>query len=69
MKMEELAALFEAVKILPLRPTDVVVFRSPEFLPDNAKAWIRATLTEAMPGRKILVVDGGADIDIIRPET
>jgi hypothetical protein len=68
MDMEKLASLFEAVKVMPLRSSDFVIFRTPVSLSLDQQAEIYATLEEALDHSRILIVDQGADIEVLRRE-
>lgn len=68
MELEKLATIFEAVRVMPLRPSDLLVFRANKDLGLEEKARIY-TAIEALTGtQRILILDGGADLAIIRPE-
>jgi hypothetical protein len=67
--MEEMAALFEAVKVIPLRPTDIVVFRTNKCLTQDVAESVRQALTTILPaGCKVLCLQDGDDIEVIRPD-
>lgn len=68
MDLEKLAAILEAVQVLPLRPTDVVVFRTPANLPADACASIYDYLADRLGTKRILVLVGGATLEVVRPE-
>lgn len=64
---ERPALLWEALKVIPLRPEDVLVFRTPKSLGQADLEGIQASLSVVLPkGAKVLVLDGGADVDVIR---
>lgn len=68
MDVEKLAAIFEAVQVLALRPSDILVFRTPNYLGYEGKVRIYTEL-EALTGHsRILIVDGAADVEILRFE-
>lgn len=69
MDVEKLAAIFEAVKVMPLRPTDVLVFRCPGMLSAEQAAEIRQRLEAAVPGdHAVILLEGGCDIEVLRLE-
>lgn len=68
MEMEKLAELFEAVKVLPLRPTDIVVLRTAMAMSDETRVRIKKIVGEALGTDRILVLSEGIDIEIVRPE-
>lgn len=67
MKREDLAAVFEQVKVLPLRPTDVLVLRTPRTISQAQEQMVREAVQELTGHANVLVLDGGADVDVIRP--
>lgn len=68
MDMERLAEIFEAVKVMPLRSTDIVVFRAPVSLDAEAAAAIYAHLEEQLCHSRIMILTDGADLQVVRPE-
>jgi len=68
MDMERLAEIFEAVKVVPLRESDLLVFRANEVLDEDMAERLRWALREATGHEKILIVDHGADLYVIREE-
>lgn len=68
MELEKLASIFEACKVLPLRPTDLLVFRANDRLPLEEKALLHTAIEAATGHVRILILDGGADLAVIRPE-
>lgn len=69
MDMERLAEIFEAVKVLPLRPDDYILFRTQQRIPHEYHAEVREALELVFGKRnKILVLECGDDIEIVRPE-
>jgi hypothetical protein len=61
-------SVLEAVKIIPMRPGDVVVCKVPSFIDDATIERIRADLSEVFEGHQIVVLSGGMDIEVIRRE-
>ena len=68
MDMEHLASIFEAVKVLPLRPTDKLVFRAHRVLSEEQAIRAKAYLENVL-GVPVVVLDSSGDLEIIRPET
>lgn len=69
MNVEELASIFEQVKIAPIQPQDVIVMRTSHHLSIAQAANIHKELESVFgEGRKILILEGGADVAIIRNE-
>lgn len=64
MDMEKLAAIFEAVKVLPLRPSDKIVLKLSEGVTDEVIARLQAEFC----GHKVIVLTSGIDIEILREE-
>lgn len=68
MEREDFEKLIEAVKVMPLLPTDRVVLRLKETLSDEAREQVKVLCETIFPGHGIVVLDGGADISVIREE-
>lgn len=68
MELEKLASIFEAVRVLPLRPSDLLVFRANAFLDLEQKVLLHDAIEAATGHARILILDGGADLAIVRPE-
>jgi hypothetical protein len=68
MELEKLASIFEACRVLPLRPTDMLVFRSPQKLNIPEMAEIHRYLEEQTGHSRILILVDGADLAVLRPE-
>lgn len=65
--MSELS-IFEYVKAIKLKPKDVIVFTSPAALTKATRAPIVAMLNEVFPEHESIVLEGGQDIAVLRPE-
>jgi hypothetical protein len=65
---EQLAGVFEAVRVMPLRPSDVLVFRSNVRLNAAQESTIRAHLEEKTGHARIVILDSAADLGVLRPE-
>lgn len=70
MDMEKLASIFEAVKVMPLRETDIIVFRCGHRVSAEQSRQVRDALSSAlgMHLHRIIVLDDGADVEILRRE-
>lgn len=68
METEELVSIFEAVKVVTLRPGDILVFRCKEVLTDEQRKIVSLRLKDAFGATKMAFLEGGADICAIRPE-
>jgi len=68
MDIEKMAEIFEAVKVISLRPNDVLVFRCEKFLNRQQTEDITQYLRHKLPDIRVLIVDGGTDLDVIRKE-
>ncbi len=69
MTPEKMAEIFEAVSVLPLRPTDTLVFRTERPLSDEHRHCLKkAILMQFGEQQKVLVLDNGARFEVIREE-
>lgn len=68
MEIEKLASIFEEVRIAPLRADDLLVFRANAILTLEDKVNLHGALEDATGHPRILILDGGAELAIIRPE-
>lgn len=68
MDMERLAEIFEAVKVMPLRPHDFLVFKTNARVGLDQQALLHAYLEQETGHTRILIVDGGADMEVLRFE-
>lgn len=68
MDMARLAEIFEVVKVIPLRESDLLVFRANDVLDAGAADGVRELLREATGHDKILILDHGTDIYVVRAE-
>lgn len=69
MELEKLASIFEAVRVMPLRPTDFLVFRANQKLNVEQMALVHTYLEQETGHQRILMLDGGADLAVLRPES
>lgn len=68
MTLAELADVAE-VERLALRPGDIVVVKIPWRISDEEATYVKAQTDEVFPdGQKVVVLDGGADIAVLRAE-
>jgi hypothetical protein len=65
---EQVLSVFEAVKVMPLRPTDVLVLKAPFYIPQATANEMRDRLAAVLPGIKVLICDAGMDVEVIRKE-
>lgn len=63
-----MAEIFEAVKVLTIRETDLVIFRTPEALAPDMAAELYAELEARLGTSRILILERGADLGVLRPE-
>lgn len=63
-----MAEIFEAVKVLTIRETDLVIFRTPEALAPDLAAELYAELEARLGTSRILILERGADLGVLRPE-
>lgn len=66
MERADLEKILEAVKVMPLRPEDRVVLKMKETLSDEAREVVRGIAEALFPGHRIVVLDAGADLEVIR---
>ena len=68
MELEQLAKIFEAVKVLPFRPQDIIVIKVMQWLTDEQRKLIQQTWRDLVSEQKVIVLDGGLDIEVLRKE-
>ena len=68
MDMEKLAQMFEAVKVLPLRPNDTIVITTKKTLSSDQREYIKEQFMAAFGGRTVVVLADGMDIQVCRNE-
>lgn len=68
MEIEQLTSIFEAVKVLPLRPSDFLVVRTNRRLSAEQAAHLHAWFEDETGHTRIIILDGGADVDVLRLE-
>ena len=65
---ENIPSIFDSAEIVRLRPGDVVVFRCQDRLNDSQRAAAKEVLDETFGEFDTLILDGGQDIAVVRPE-
>lgn len=55
----------ETIQRLELAPDDLLVFKYPTRLPPEAQKGVQAAFKRIAPGLKVLVLDGGASLDLL----
>lgn len=61
-------SVFESAAVVSLRPGDVVLFRCPQVLRAKQRDSVVDMLNEVFPGHESVILDGGQDIAVLRPE-
>jgi len=69
MTNEELAGIIKSVNILQIKPDDILVFKTDAILTNDQKIRMTEMLSVHMPAQKIMILDAGIDIDILRGVT
>ena len=68
MTEESPLSVFDSAKVVRLRAGDVLLFRCPKRLSDSQRACAEKMLNEIFPNHESLILDGGQDIAVLRPE-
>jgi hypothetical protein len=68
MDAENLLSVFESVAMARLRPGDVLLFRCSGQLHASTRAHIVEMLNEVFPNHESIILEGGQDIAVLRPE-
>jgi len=68
MNAESPLSIFDSVNVISLRPGDVLLFRCPGYLTNDQRARATAVLNEVFPAHETMILDGGQDIAVLRPE-
>jgi hypothetical protein len=68
METENPLSVFESARVVTLRPGDVVLFRCPQVLSRTDHLRATAVLNEVFPGHECMVLEGGQDVAVLRPE-
>ena len=61
-------SVFETAEVATLKPGDVVLFRCHQGLSDEQRAKAAQVLDIVFPGHECMILDGGQDIAVLRPE-
>lgn len=64
---EELFKLITDVKVMPLRPDDIIVLRTKHRLPPDAHQKILEYFKPAFGDHKVIILDSSTDLYIVRP--
>jgi len=54
------------VEALCVMPGDIVIFKSPELITKTNVESLRAALEDEFPNNKVLILDGGCDLGVVR---
>lgn len=65
---EALRSILEAVKIIPIRPGDIIVLKIPSDLDAATVARLRSQAREAFKVEDVVILSGGIDIEVVRKE-
>jgi len=68
MPAETPLSVFESAAVVNVRPGDVVLLRCTPILSNQQRATVMAMLNEVFPDHESIVLDGGQDIAVLRPE-
>jgi hypothetical protein len=58
----------EQVQVLSIQPSDTLVLKSPSYLSREGKLRMAENLKEATGCDKVLVLDGGMSLEVVRNE-
>ncbi len=59
-------AAIESVRIMPLGPNDVIVFKFKQTVSNEIADHVRDYLQGHFPGRRVLLLDASVDVEIVR---
>ena len=68
MNQESPLSVFESASVVSLRPGDALLFRCQSRLGDAQRARVVDMLNEVFPAHESLILDGGQDVAVLRPE-
>ena len=68
MNAESPLSVFDSAAVMRLRAGDVVLFRTPNRLSDHQREQAAEMLNEVFPHHESIILDGGQDIAVLRPE-
>lgn len=61
-------SVFETAAVVSVHPGDVLLFRCHQNLTNEQRDKAAAVLDEVFPGHETMILDGGQDIAVLRPE-
>jgi hypothetical protein len=62
------SVLWPEISLVRLQPGDVIVYRTDEVLDERQREAAIVYLQREFPGHRVLVVDAGGELQILRPE-
>ncbi len=68
MEADSPLSVFETAAVVSLKPGDVLLFRCHQNLTDEARAKAAAVLDDVFAGHECMILDGGQDIAVLRPQ-
>lgn len=68
MMESETPSVLDSAAVVSLRPGDVVLFRCPGWLNKPQRDHVIAMLNDVFPAHESIILDGGQDIALLRPE-
>ncbi len=68
MNTENIPSVFESASVARLRAGDVLLFRCPQKLSKEQRARCADVVNEVFGDFEVLILDGGQDIAVLRPE-
>lgn len=66
--IDQVLSAFESVNVVRVRARDVLLFRCPGKLSAGQRESAAAMLNEVFPDHESIVLEGGQDIAVLRPE-
>lgn len=64
----EIEEFLEKVKVLDLKETDILVFTTEKEITNSVHQWIRKGVEKIGIKNKVMILEGGMDIKILRDE-
>lgn len=68
MEADSPLSVFESAAVVNLRPGDVLLFRCHQNLSDAQREKAAAVLDTVFAGHECMILDGGQDIAVLRPQ-
>jgi hypothetical protein len=62
----EIETLSARLAVLDLRPDDLLVLMCPDYLSHEGRNQIRDSVTANVPGHKVMVLEGGMTLGVVR---